>query len=184
MTTDAKHGALLAVAVVLPFGCIVALTMWLLCKFTNVMDGVMGYKRTSQNGLALIKKFEGYRSTAYQCSAGVWTLGYGHTSGVKAGDTCTLEQAEQWLKEDVRTAENAVNAEGLKLTQNQFDALVSFTYNVGTAAFKSSTLLKKIKADPDDPAIAQEFARWTYAAGQQVAGLANRRDDEAGLYFA
>lgn len=176
--------ALVAVAVALPFGSIAALTFWLLCKYTNVMDGIMGYKRTSQKGFDLIKLHEGYSGSAYKCSAGVWTLGYGHTASVKEGDTCTVAQAEQWLKEDVRMAENAVNAEGLKLTQNQFDALVSFTYNVGAAAFKSSTLLRKIKADPDDPAIAQEFARWTYAAGQQVAGLANRRQSESNLYFA
>lgn len=176
--------ALVAVAVALPFGSIAALTFWLLCKYTNVMDGIMGYRRTSQKGLDLIKLHEGYSGSAYKCSAGVWTLGYGHTASVKEGDTCTVAQAEQWLKEDVRTAENAINAQGLELNQNQFDALVSFVYNVGAAAFKSSTLLKKIKADPDDPAIAQEFARWTYAAGQQVAGLANRRDNEAGLYFA
>ena len=139
--------------------------------------------RISDKGLAALKQFEALRLTAYQDVKGVWTIGWGHTGGVKAGDTCTREQAEKWLKQDVATAENAVNSQDLKINQNQFDALVCFTYNVGVGNFKSSTLLKKIKTNPDDPTIAAEFARWKYSGGVVVNGLINRRAVESNLYF-
>ena len=138
----------------------------------------------SGDGLALIKRLEGLRYNAYQCSAGVWTIGYGHTKGVKEGDTCTLSQAGEWLLEDVAEAEDAVNSQHLNLKQNQFDALVSFVFNVGVKAFKDSTLLKKIKTNPNDPDISKEFANWKYAAGNVVKGLVNRRKEEINLYFA
>ncbi len=139
--------------------------------------------RISDKGLAALKQFEALRLTAYQDSKGVWTIGWGHTGGVKAGDTCTREQAEKWLKQDVAVAENAVNSQDLKINQNQFDALVCFTYNVGVGAFKSSTLLKKIKANPDDPTIAAEFRRWKFCNGVVLDGLVYRRAVEANLYF-
>ena len=139
--------------------------------------------KISANGLSLIKQHEGLRLTAYQCNAGVWTIGYGHTKGVKEGDTCTQDQADAWLLEDVEHAESAVNSQGLTLTQNQFDALVSFVFNVGVSAFKKSTLLKKIKVNPNDPVIANEFAKWKYAGGNVVAGLVTRRNNESNLYF-
>lgn len=140
--------------------------------------------KISANGLALIKSFEGLRYTAYLCDGGVWTIGYGHTKGVKEGDTCTLTEANTWLLEDVATAEEAVNKEGLNINQNQFDALVSFVFNVGESAFKDSTLLKKIKEDPNDVSISDEFARWRYAQGKVLQGLVNRREKESNLYFA
>ncbi len=139
--------------------------------------------KLSENGLQLLKKHEGLRLTAYQCSANVWTIGYGHTRGVSMGDTCTEQQAEEWLLEDVAMAEKAVNKQGLKINQNQFDALVSFVFNLGEAAFKSSTLLKKIKANPNDPTIADEFAKWRYAGGSVISGLVTRRKNESNLYF-
>ena len=138
----------------------------------------------SANGLALIKTLEGLRYNAYQCSAGVWTIGYGHTKGVKKGDTCTISEATQWLLEDVAEAENAVNSQRLNINQNQFDALVSFCFNVGVEAFKDSTLLKRIKANPNDTTISGEFAKWRFASGKEVAGLVNRRKEESKLYFA
>lgn len=138
----------------------------------------------SGNGLALIKRLEGLRYNAYQCSAGVWTIGYGHTKGVKEGDTCTISQANEWLLEDVAEAEDAVNSQRLDINQNQFDSLVSFCFNVGIKAFKESTLLKKIRENPNDPTISSEFARWKYAAGNEVTGLINRRKEESNLYFA
>ena len=98
--------------------------------------------KTSAIGRKLIKTFEGYRSEAYLCPAGRWTIGYGHTSGVEPGDTCTREEADEFLKEDLINAENAVNAQNLDLSQTQFDALVSFVYNIGSGAFQDSTLLK------------------------------------------
>lgn len=140
--------------------------------------------KISENGLNQIKKHEGLRLQAYKCSAGVWTIGYGHTEDVSEGDTCTEEDAEKWLLQDVKFAERAVNRQRLAINQHQFDALVSFVFNVGEGAFKTSTLLKKIKANPNDPSIADEFAKWRYAGGNVVAGLVTRRENESNLYFA
>lgn len=140
--------------------------------------------KISAKGLALIKQAEGLRLNAYKCQAGVWTIGYGHTKGVKEGDTCTKEQAEKYLIEDLASAESTVNWQGLNINQNQFDALVSFVYNLGAAAFKKSTLLKKIKEDPKDPTIAAEFAKYKFAGGVVSNGLVTRRSNESSLYFA
>ncbi|NCC99985.1 MAG: lysozyme [Bacteroidia bacterium] len=140
--------------------------------------------RTSTKGINLIKQYERCRLTAYKDSVGIWTIGYGHTSGVKQGDTCTADQAESYFKSDLRTAENAINTMGVELTQNQFDALVSFVFNLGVGNFKSSTLYKKIKANPNDPTISDEFSKWKYAGGKELTGLLNRRNAESGLYFA
>ncbi len=140
--------------------------------------------KISNKGLDIIKQYEGLKLQAYQCTAGVWTIGYGHTKGVKQGDSINEEQAEQYLIRDVQVAEDAINAENLNINQNQFDALVSFVFNCGVAAFKSSTLLRKIKADANDPAIADEFAKWRNAGGSAVAGLVRRRGSESNLYFA
>lgn len=130
-----------------------------------------------------IKAFEGFKAKAYKCSAGVWTIGYGHTDCVCKGDTCTEAQAEQWLISDLGKAEVVVNAQGLELTQNRFDALVSFMYNVGARNFLNSTLLRKIKSDPAEPTIADEFMRWIYAGGKKLKGLENRRRREVAMYF-
>ena len=98
--------------------------------------------KTSRNGLELIKRHEGCRLTSYKCLAGIWTIGYGHTGrDVVPGMTITSLQAEELLMKDVRWAEDAINQENLPLNQNQFDALVSFVYNIGAVNFRSSTLL-------------------------------------------
>lgn len=137
-----------------------------------------------REGLELIKRHEGFRAEAYRCPAGVWTIGYGHTGPeVKAGMRVTGQQAEALLRQDVRKAGRMVEAEGLRLRQHQFDALVSFVYNVGGAAFRLSTLLKRIRVDPDAPEIRAEFARWNKAGGKVLPGLVARRKDEADLYF-
>lgn len=140
---------------------------------------------TSHKGIALIKRAEGYRSVAYQCEAGVWTIGYGHTGNVRERQRCTREDAERWLLQDIASAERFVNHEtqGLNLRQCQFDALVSFCYNVGGNTFSGSTLLKKVKANPDNPSIRDEFGRWIYAGGRVSSGLVNRREAEADMYF-
>lgn len=140
--------------------------------------------RTSKNGFELICRYEGFRKEAYRCPAGVWTIGYGHTGPeVCSGLTTTREEALQWLKRDVAWAEKAVNAEGLSLNQDQFDALVSFVFNVGAGNFRSSTLLKKIRENPCSPEIRTEFARWNKAKGSVLPGLVLRRKEEAELYF-
>lgn len=136
----------------------------------------------SQNGIELLKAHEGYSSKAYLCPAGVWTIGYGHTGQVKDGDRCTREQAEEWLRQDVHVAEEDVNSlVRAKLSQNQFDALVSFVYNVGHGSFASSTLLRLLNEGRYDLAAAQ-FPRWVYAGGKQLNGLVARRTDERELF--
>lgn len=99
----------------------------------------------------MIKGHEGFRTRAYRRPAGIWTIGYGHTRGVNSGDVITESQAEKFLRADLETAERAILEQKLTLSQNQFDALVSFVFNVGTGNFKRSTLLKKSKANVNDP---------------------------------
>lgn len=142
--------------------------------------------RTSDNGIELVKRYEGYREQAYRCPAGVWTIGYGHTANVHEGQTCTREQAERWLREDLRSAENAVNVlePSRPLRQCEFDALVSFVYNLGTGNFSGSTLRRKVLANPDNPTIRDEFEKWIYADGRIQPGLVTRREAEADLYFS
>ena len=139
--------------------------------------------KASDKAYALIRRFEGKSKKAYQDSAGVWTIGYGHTGGVVKGQTISDDEVERLLAEDVAVAENAVNAQNLNLTQDQFDALVDFVFNLGAGNFNKSTLLKKLKADPNDPTIYDEFLRWVYAGGVKLLGLVRRRTDEANLYF-
>lgn len=139
--------------------------------------------KASDKAYALIRRFEGKSNKAYQDSAGVWTIGYGHTGGVVKGQTISDDEVERLLAEDVAVAENAVNAQNLNLTQDQFDALVDFVFNLGAGNFKKSTLLKKISNDPNDPTIYDEFLRWVYAGGVKLLGLVRRRTDEANLYF-
>lgn len=133
-------------------------------------------------GLALIKEYEGCRLEAYQDSVGIWTIGYGHTSGVQAGDKCTQDEADAWLLEDVKHAETCVNgAVTVPLTQNEFDALVSFVFNLGCKQFRSSTLLRKL-LDSDYDGAAAELKRWNKAGGQVLAGLTKRRAAEEKLF--
>ena len=139
--------------------------------------------RTSRKGIEFIKAHEGLRRDAYLCPAGVPTIGYGHTHGVKIGDRITEEQAERLLIGDLIVAETEVNRYGFDLTQNQFDALVSFVYNIGAGNFRSSTLLKRLKANPNDPDIANQFKRWVYGGGKVLPGLVRRRNEESKLYF-
>ncbi len=140
--------------------------------------------KTSDNGLDLIKSFEGLRLEAYLDSVGVLTIGYGHISKVSAGDTCTEEQADEWLKSDVERAELCIeNSVKVPLTQNQFDALVSFVFNLGCFALGKSTLLRKLNAG-DDMAAADEFLNWCHAGGRRIDGLVRRRKEEMELFNA
>ena len=140
--------------------------------------------KTSPKGIALIKEFEGLRLKAYKCPGGVWTIGYGHTAGVKPGMLISKAQAEEYLKADLIAFERYLNGLGLALNQNQFDALVSFIYNVGTGNFSSSTLLRKVRANPQDNSIMDEFLRWVYSKGRVLPGLQRRRLAEMKLYFS
>lgn len=139
--------------------------------------------KTSKNGIDLIKKYEGCKLNAYLCPANVWTIGYGHTKNVKAVDKITQEIAERLLINDLQEPENAINAYCQHaLTQNQFDALVSFVFNLGSGAFKSSTLLKRINANMMQLA-SLEFCKWNKAGGKVLDGLTKRRADEKALFL-
>ena len=135
-----------------------------------------------EKGLELIKSFEGLRLRAYLCPAKVWTIGYGHTGDVRGGQVITQSQADDLLKQDLRRFEIAVRKLAkVPLTQNQFDALVSFAYNVGEAALSRSTLLRKLNAG-DLAGTKLEFAKWNKGGGKVLAGLTRRRADEANLF--
>ena len=140
--------------------------------------------RTSGKGIDLIKRWEGYRSIAYLCPANVWTIGYGHTATVKPGMCINQVEAEELLKSDLRRFENAIsNLVKVPLTQAQFDALVSFTFNVGISAFGKSTLRKKLNRK-DYSGAANEFGRWVNANGKRLVGLVNRREEERKLFLS
>lgn len=145
---------------------------------------------TSKNPLApaveMIKKFEGFRSEAYQDVVGVWTIGFGTTRDVNKGDTCTMKQAEEWLIDDMIHDRLPVIEElvTVPLNDNQTCALISFCYNVGNGAFGKSTLLKKINAEASATEIRAEFAKWNKAGGKIYKGLIRRREAEADLFFS
>lgn len=145
--------------------------------------------KISQAGLDLIKEFEGCRLSAYQDSVGVWTIGYGSTywpdgRRVKQGDKLASDsEAEQLLLDTVKTYEAGVNrVVKTHITQNQFDALVSFAFNLGIRALEKSTLVKKLNKIDIIP-VANEFSRWTKAGGKELAGLRRRRAAERDLFL-
>ncbi len=139
----------------------------------------------------LIKSFEGLKLDAYLDGGGVPTIGYGSTmytngSKVKLGQKIELKTAQELLEWEVNNKATVINSHLLKcvLNQNQFDALVSFAYNVGIGAFANSTLLKKLIKNPNNPEIAYEFSRWNKDNGKTVEGLTNRRKKESDFYFS
>lgn len=140
----------------------------------------------SSKGLALIKEFEGYRSTAYLCPAGVWTIGYGTTAGVTRGQKVTKAQAESLLRHDLIKFQKAVgNAVKVPLTQGQYDALVCLVYNIGEGSFRKSTLLKVLNQKRYDAA-ARQFDVWVMATvngkKKRLPGLVRRRAAEQALF--
>lgn len=138
--------------------------------------------KISQSAKEKMKQFEGLRLKAYRCPAGVWTIGYGHTAGVKDGDVVSPSEANALFEQDIAGFEKQIAALGLTLNQHQYDAVVSFAYNVGIGNFSSSTLCRKIRKNPSDSTIPAEFKRWVYAGGKVLPGLTNRRKWEAGRY--
>ena len=146
--------------------------------------------KTGATGIALIKRFEGFRAEPYRCPAGVPTIGYGATfypGGKKvtmSDKLITESEATSLLTNMLTRFEQYVDSYCVDtVTQNQFDALVSFCYNLGPANLKASTLLKKVNANPNDPTIRAEFMKWTKAGGRTLRGLVTRRTAEADLYF-
>lgn len=141
-----------------------------------------GPRRTNQAGIDLIKSFEGLRLTAYQDSVGVWTIGYGHTRGAVPGMEITAAEAEMYLRADLAAAEQAVSAQLVEegwnaqdLTDHEFAALVSFTFNLGGGA------LRQLLAHGLDE-VPRQLLRWDHAAGVELAGLERRRAAEAALW--
>lgn len=138
----------------------------------------------TREGIEMIKRFEGFRSEAYKCPAGMWTIGYGHTQGVGEGMRISEQEAEKMLLNDLTKVEAAVRRLVGDIEERKIDALVSLTYNIGISAFMNSTLCRKVKANKDDKTIASEFGRWIYANRQVLPGLAKRRKEESMWYFS
>ena len=139
-------------------------------------------------GRDLIKRFEGCKLKAYKCPAGLWTIGYGNTfyedgTKVKQGDVITQQRAEQLFNLIVDDFAQKVDAlVKSNVSENNFSALVSFTFNVGIGNFQRSTLLRKVNANPKDATIPAEFRKWVRANGEVLKGLVRRREAEAKLY--
>ena len=153
------------------------------------MLGIPESMSVSNKGVDLICEFEGKRLVAYDDGVGVWTIGFGtikYPNGVrvKKGDTCTLDQAKEYMRHDLIEFEHTVNSSvKVPLNQNQFDALVSLSYNIGSSAFKSSTLVKKLNTG-DYQGAADQFNVWVNAGGKRMQGIVNRRDREKLLFLS
>ena len=134
-----------------------------------------------------VKGFEGCKLEAYKCPAGVWTIGVGHTANVTPDMKISIATAEKWLEQDLKDAQRIVlnNTAGVKLTQGQLDALTSFVFNNKPSSFRTSTLLRKLKAGAPKKEVAAEFGKWVYARNpktgkmEKLAGLVKRRAWEA-----
>ena len=138
--------------------------------------------KISERGKDLIRLFEGCRLTAYDDGVGVWTIGYGHTAGVKPGDEITQEQADEWFSEEAEQFSNKVQVLVMvEINQNQFDALVSLAYNIGVGALSRSTLLRKLN-EGDYQGAAEQFDVWNRGGGKVMLGLVRRREQERKLF--
>ena len=139
--------------------------------------------KTSGEGIALIKKFEGCKLKAYQCSADVWTIGYGHTGGVVEGDEITQQEADEILEEDLFEFEKYVHKHvNTPLDQNQFDSLVAWMFNLGPTNLRESTLLMRINSNNFSD-VPHQIKRWNKAGGKVLDGLVRRREAEALLWL-
>lgn len=143
-------------------------------------------RRVNAEGLEYIKRWEGLHLSAYLCAGGSWTIGYGHTNAAGApvvtkGMVIDKARAETMLQQDLRQYEAAVNAVSSTLTDNQFSALVSFAYNVGTETFNKSRIPALVKSGQLH-AVPAELMRYVYAKGKKLSGLVNRRAAESGLW--
>ena len=140
--------------------------------------------KTSKKGIDLIKKFEGCQLSAYKCPAGVWTIGYGHTSGVRKGMVITQNEADKFLELDLAKFEKQVTSlVKVPLKQGQFDALVSFVYNLGSGVLSTSTMLRLLNCRKYKEA-ANEFEKFVYADKKILQGLVNRRKAEKELFLS
>ena len=138
--------------------------------------------KISENGLELIKKFEGCETTAYQDSVGVWTIGFGHTKGVEEGQPCSIEDAESMLADEMDEYEGYINnMVKVELQQHEFDALVAWVYNLGPTNLGESTMLKVLNGGQFDR-VPDEMNRWTRAGGEILEGLVRRRQAESLMF--
>ena len=138
--------------------------------------------KISQEGLSLIKKFEGCELEAYKCAAGVWTIGYGSTKGVKEGDTITQDGADKLLAEEMQEYEGYINdMVSVPLKQNEFDALVSWVFNLGPSNLKASTMLKVLNEGKYHE-VPKQILRWNKVNGVPNEGLIKRRKSESLLF--
>jgi GH24 family phage-related lysozyme (muramidase) len=150
---------------------------------TSPKDESNSHRSINQAGLNLIKEFEGCILQTYDDGVGVLTIGYGHTQGVAWGQSITQAEAEELLKQDLNYFENSVTTlVKVPLTDNQFSALVSFTFNIGSGAFTESTLLRVVN-QRQYQAAADQFLRWINGGGQVMAGLVRRREAERNLFL-
>ena len=138
--------------------------------------------KISEDGLELIKKFEGCETTAYQDSVGVWTIGFGHTKGVEEGQTCSIEDAESMLADEMDEYEGYINnMVKVDLQQHEFDSLVAWVYNLGPTNLSESTMLKVLNGGQFDR-VPDEMNRWTRAGGEILEGLVRRRQAESLMF--
>ena len=138
--------------------------------------------KISEDGLELINKFEGCETTAYQDSVGVWTIGFGHTKGVEEGQTCSIEDAESMLADEMDEYEGYINnMVKVDLQQHEFDALVAWVYNLGPTNLGESTMLKVLNGGQFDR-VPEEMNRWTRAGGKILEGLVRRRQAESLMF--
>ena len=161
----------------------VALAVYFLYYLPN--KKTMENKKLSAKGAFFIKLKEGFRSVAYNKLDSIWTIGYGHTLGVTQGMTCTRAEADTWFLQDVAKCEVSVNKQNLTLSQNQFDALVSYAYNIGVGAFERSNLLAMIKSGKPEAEIRKWWTtHWITVSMEVIPGLVTRRAEEAAMFFA
>lgn len=161
-------------------GCIVAAILAFVFQTSDTL-------KTSNEGLAFMANLEGCESSAYQCSADVWTIGLGHTSGTKEGDTASTEEIANWFIDDIAKAEKVVNRHVTLAASPEFDMAVSFVMNLGSGNFQSSTFLKKLQAG-DFVDACNEITRWVYVDGKDCrvdendcAGIVTRRAAEKNI---
>lgn len=139
--------------------------------------------KISDNGIALIKKFEGCKLVAYRDSVGIPTIGIGHTRGVKMGMKITEQQAEDFLREDISLCEKVLNNIKCTFTQNEYDALCSWVFNLGVGNFTKSTMYKRILSNVSKDSVTDEMVKWVYAGGRSLLGLKRRRVAEANVFI-
>ncbi len=141
--------------------------------------------KPSQACIEFIKEWEKLRLVAYQDGGGVWTIGWGHTDYVEPGDTCTEQEAEEFLRQDVQEAAGAIDDfVDVEMTQPMYDALVSWAYNCGREAVKNSTLVRLLNAGHSKEVVAAQLPRWNKDNGKVVPGLTRRREAERVLFLS